>query len=428
MNRIIQITNFLLINILYTYSIYLLIKSFFKESKNKKIELLSYFAYYFFLIILSFIIVIPVLRLFFNIMALFLISLNYKTLTKNRFIYIMLIYIMLMAIESLVVYLTGFDPNTLGSIQIYRSIYGKFLITISTFFWALSMKKLRFHKYNDNISFRTYISIFLSTLITFFLFIIIIYLKNVYLALISILLIIASTFLNIVIYDSVSKDVWLKYKYKEIENQNNYLETQNKLIKENDDKICRIKHDMKNHLFAINTLIKNKNYIDACQYIQNLNQVTDFEKKYVDTNNGLIDSLINYKFCLAKAKDINCIYKISLPKDLTIDSFSFITILSNLLDNAIRGAESHQSPELKLFIRYDKGIVFIKVENNYSQQILYKNNKIITTKKNISFEHGYGLSNVESAVKKLDGLITYNISDEIFIVNVLIYPNTERSK
>lgn len=422
MNSFLQISFWLIINVIYTFSIYLLMKSFFQTPKNVYIEYCSYLIYYFVLIIFSFVITIPLLRLSLNVLALFLLSLNYKSFIKNRFLYILFIYIMLMSIESLIVYLTGFNPNTLGSAQIYYSIYGKFLISICTFLWALSMKKIRFHRYNDNISWHTYIGVLSSTIITFSLFIIILYQKDEALTLFSIFLIIAATFCNITVYDSISKDVWLKYKYKEIENQNNYLEAQHTLIQKNNDYICKIKHDMNNHLFAIDTLLKNKNYEEAQQYIQKLAAISDIKKIYIDTDNYLIDSLINYKINIAQSKGIKCTYKIVIPSNLHIDSFAFVTILSNLLDNAIQGAESHPTPRLNLFIKYtDKGILLIKLANNYSNELLYSGKKFVTTKKMQSFMHGHGLENIENAIRKLSGTINYDVSNDKFVVNIMIY-------
>ena len=96
-------------NLIGVYALYKLMHVFFKDiASNNKIEILSYFSYYFIISALYLIVNIPIITLVSNIILLALISFNYEATYKNRFIAVFLIYLILMISETIVSLLTGY--------------------------------------------------------------------------------------------------------------------------------------------------------------------------------------------------------------------------------------------------------------------------------------------------------------------------------
>lgn len=125
--------------LIYVYTIYKLMYVFFKDRvSNHKIEILSYFSYYFIISALYLIVNIPIITLAVNIILLTLISFNYKATYKNRLLAVFLIYLILMISETIVSLSTGylvisvFDKN-----PEYSSLLGYILGKILGFFTAL---------------------------------------------------------------------------------------------------------------------------------------------------------------------------------------------------------------------------------------------------------------------------------------------------
>lgn len=66
-------------------------------------------------------------------------------------------------------------------------------------------------------------------------------------------------------------------------------------------------------------------------------------------------------------------------------------IIGNFLDNALQAVEKLPSPLRKILVllKYDKGRLFIKVENSFDGKVKKKDGHIETMKSEIG--HGYGL-------------------------------------
>lgn len=92
--------------LIYVYTIYKLMHVFFKNRvSNHKIEILSYFSYYFIISALYLIVNIPIITLTGNIILLTLISFNYRATYKNRLLAIFMIYLILLITETITVLL-----------------------------------------------------------------------------------------------------------------------------------------------------------------------------------------------------------------------------------------------------------------------------------------------------------------------------------
>lgn len=68
--------------------------------------------------------------------------------------------------------------------------------------------------------------------------------------------------------------------------------------------------------------------------------------------------------------------------------------------------------------RYDLQI--ITIQNSYNEKPKVRNNRLVTTKDNPEM-HGYGIKGVEQIVEKYDGEFVWNISSDMFCVNVIFF-------
>lgn len=124
---------------------------------------------------------------------------------------------------------------------------------------------------------------------------------------------------------------------------------------------------MKNYLYTLAGLIDESD-IDAKKYIEKLTDRLEKTKLFSNTGNPAIDSVINYKLSQAVRKGIDVKTDICFPKQLQENEDHFISILGNLLDNAIEAAEIlKENRYLILKIQYRVGAVFIHVINSFSE-------------------------------------------------------------
>lgn len=98
------------------------------------------------------------------------------------------------------------------------------------------------------------------------------------------------------------------------------------------------------------------------------------------------------------------------------------TLLCNALDNAIEGTMKTDDPTIVIYIESnDKNVEFL-IENT-ADNVIFVNGEIETTKKDKK-NHGRGLNNIKTCVKKYDGTVRISYSDEIFTIDIKI-PNTD---
>ena len=141
----------------------------------------------------------------------------------------------------------------------------------------------------------------------------------------------------------------------------------------------------------------------------------------MDTGNVIVDSILNHKLSLLK-DEMNPELEIIIPQELNIETVHLVSILTNLLDNALEALAKCPENEKLLRIRivYDKGRLLIGIQNSYVQDVIYENGKIISSKENPD-EHGMGLKNVNDAIEHYNGLMKIDHSQKIFSVQALLY-------
>lgn len=194
-----------------------------------------------------------------------------------------------------------------------------------------------------------------------------------------------------------------------------------------DDKLQQLhalRHDMKNHLLVIDSLsseCKNEQIHDyICKISDQLNQT-----QTISSASSTISALLNskklicddYKIAFNSQLDFNDIY---------ISDFTLITVLGNILDNAITAASKVDNGYIRLSIEQAGTYLSIHCENNHCEKIKKREGRFISSKPSSGSKsnplHGLGIISVTNTVEKCGGTVNINYSDSEFIVDILI-PN-----
>lgn len=189
-------------------------------------------------------------------------------------------------------------------------------------------------------------------------------------------------------------------------------------VKMNKD-IRKMKHDIKNNLISIESLVRDKKYDEAEKYLNKLSNLPAL-KKVIDSGNPVIDGLLNSN--IQSYKDINFYVNIDIKK-CAIDFDILSTILGNMMDNAIEATISNLDNKPDIFIRISENEkrIILEVENGYIKEPVLKKGKIVTSKKDQE-NHGFGIHNIEQAAKNYNGQVNYDINkkDKHFKISVLL--------
>ena len=196
-------------------------------------------------------------------------------------------------------------------------------------------------------------------------------------------------------------------------------------VKENQDRVRQMYHDMKNHM----SCMKNLSNANEClnEYITEINTEIEKCESCFNTGNLILDIILNEKKASCLDKKIKFNSYIEFKKCDFIKVNDVCTIFSNLIDNAIEACDKLQSDKyISLKSSYiNENFFVMKIENSKCNEIETKNGNLITDKKD-KLTHGIGLENVKRTIYNYDGEIDIKYDDKKFVVKILIpLPNMQ---
>ena len=183
-----------------------------------------------------------------------------------------------------------------------------------------------------------------------------------------------------------------------------------------------LKHDLNNHFHAISGYLQLEEYQKAEEYIWRIaGEVADIEAYH--SGNEIVDAIMGSKTTLAKNEDISVDIELSIPEQLNIPEEHLTIVLGNLYDNAIDASLKILDVEkryIKAKVKLHKENLLIYFENAANDQENSGDKKIWKTTKRDTFQHGFGLKNIDRIVKMYDGYCDRNLKDGVFSCSIRI--------
>ncbi|SQI05408.1 sensor histidine kinase [Clostridium perfringens] len=210
----------------------------------------------------------------------------------------------------------------------------------------------------------------------------------------------------------VEEEVFYKSSLLALEHNENL----NKKIDEYSNLLRIYNHDFKNILISIKDCIeigdinKAKNIIS--EFDKNIEAVTEYNKKL--SNNYLINALLNRLYTKCKQENIYFDSDCYIPNNVNITNSELINIFNNLSSNAFEACIKQNSDDKKWisFKSYVKdNTLIIYQSNTFNGYIKFRNDKLITTKKNKKL-HGIGVESIKHIVHKANGISLIKIDEE----------------
>lgn len=194
---------------------------------------------------------------------------------------------------------------------------------------------------------------------------------------------------------------------KQVELQISHYEELEKI----DAEIRKFRHDYTNHLQSILSLIHMKEYSQAEEYIEKLQKE---KHKYgalsFYSGNKLADAILADKSALLNE---NCRIDYSGIMPNSIANVDLCVILSNSLDNAIEACREISSPcTISVSAGEQQGYFVMSVKNPTTRSDSFYDIPITT--KSEKEQHGMGLFNIESAVRKNNGQMKIKCENGVF--------------
>lgn len=166
----------------------------------------------------------------------------------------------------------------------------------------------------------------------------------------------------------------------------------------------RILHDYHNQIGCMQGLLKKQQYKEAETYAEKLADSLPDQMQNVDVNHPILNVVLNQKYRLAKRKDISLLFYANDLSDLWLEEQDVVSLLSNLLDNAIEACEKLEGKQ-KIWIKLvrEKRQFVLSIRNPVSEPVDIQDDEIPSTKAD-KRKHGIGLKNVQMILDKYHGM------------------------
>ncbi len=187
------------------------------------------------------------------------------------------------------------------------------------------------------------------------------------------------------------------------------------IIRNNRD-LSAFRHDCKNDLHALKTLITSGRTGEAEEYIASLTDSLDKTKGKYQTGNILADAILSDKAAEAEKHGIAIEFEGIIPAE-GIANRDLCAVLSNALDNAREACIGTAPCTVSVFSRAKESGMVLTVKNPVKSRVPIRGGRIITTKQDKK-NHGFGLSNIRTAAERCSGYADISCDDSAFMLEV----------
>lgn len=396
------------------------------EKRNKLLTRCLYILYGVAIIISSVFIDIPLINLLVTLGSVSAIAFSYK-IEYNKALLLIALYCVIMFIGELTsAAITGrlfIEPLIRSE---YENVFGLFLCKILTFIVVLLLQNVHFYKGSQSPPIAYTLSAIIMPVSSIVLGAMIMSVSGVTkpIVLMAMCTLILVNILTFTLYDRISVYYERQIETASLKQENlyyhNQLDSMNKSVRE----MSAFRHDIHNHFNMIEGYLKSNRCNEAMEYIKELKESAYMsENNIVNTGNFIVDSVLNYKLSTIQDIDVKTELEVFVPSSIKIDTVHFVSILTNLLDNAIealRAMDEKDDKILRIRIVYSKGRLIMIFQNSYDGDIVYEDGEISSSKHD-SDNHGFGLGNVKKAIEPYNGLLKINHNGGIFSIQALLY-------
>lgn len=182
----------------------------------------------------------------------------------------------------------------------------------------------------------------------------------------------------------------------------------------------RYLHDYKNQLACIQGMLAEGEVERTAGYVAELTGNVHKSADYVDANHMVVNVVLNQKYREAMEKGITMLITIGDLSKLALKEEDTVTLLVNLLDNAIEACEKQKTGKMIHFkMVLEDGQLVLSVRNPVEEPVKIRGNTVITTKKDKS-AHGIGLKNVDSVIQRNNGTSVIQCKDGMFSFSAIL--------
>jgi len=180
------------------------------------------------------------------------------------------------------------------------------------------------------------------------------------------------------------------------------------------------RHDYHNHIQVLKAHMSLKQYRQAEEYLDKLEEDLTTVDTVLKTGNVMVDAILNSKLTMIMERKISVDATAIVPQDISISGIDLSVLIGNILDNAMEACM--QVPEekdrfIRIYIDIVKKQLYLSVTNSMEGTARKTGNLFLSNKQG---NHGFGLLRIDSIVAKYNGFINRQTENGVFATEVML--------
>ncbi|MDD3338933.1 MAG: GHKL domain-containing protein [Lachnospiraceae bacterium] len=182
----------------------------------------------------------------------------------------------------------------------------------------------------------------------------------------------------------------------------------------------RTRHDMKNQIMYIQSLLMNEQIEKAQEFLNELMETKlNSQTEIAKSGNLIVDSILNNKYAVAKSKNISMSVDLRIQPALQYKASDLCIVIGNLVENALEAAEKVEDKrEINIQMREVHKKLFLKIQNTYNGTCKKMADGLLETTKANALNHGIGLSSVRKIVNRNNGIMNIDMENGWFCISI----------
>lgn len=194
----------------------------------------------------------------------------------------------------------------------------------------------------------------------------------------------------------------LKSTNKLLHLQMEAINHQAETLREKDEKIRILRHDMRHNVQILSSLIASGDLTSASLILAEVNDNLENTKAITFCKNPIINSSLLVYITRAQEENIEIISEIDIPEIIPWNSNDMAILFANVLENAINASkfEKKGEKEIRISTRFADRKLVITVENRFHGDVLFNDLGIPIS---LEADHGIGMNSISTIVSKYHG-------------------------
>lgn len=180
------------------------------------------------------------------------------------------------------------------------------------------------------------------------------------------------------------------------------------------ENIRRIRHDIANHLYTMDLLLKEGRYAQAQDYFAEVSQVSRYKSDLGSCENPVEDAFLYARAEDLKAQGFDVEFRVAVPAECGIRNADMVVAFGNLLDNAAEACRNAGEKRIALSAGMEREYLHIREQNPAPVGPVSHDRRIP------ELERGIGHHILRELAGKYDGSFTFEAKDGEFRADLFL--------